>query len=255
MKLNGPSGGSGRTERNAASRGASAIIAVVRCVAGGAEVHPLQRRTHVDGELRLDHAGLLERQHVEELVGVELIEQIDQRQRQRRRVGNAQAGDGAYPVGMADRRMPGDRRPPVVAGQDDRLVAQRTGHCGHVACQLPQRVPLDLGWGGAPAVAAHVHRRNRVAPLGEVGHLMPPRMGQLGPSVHAQDLGPSPVTSTRSVMSPLATSSSFIGRSCRDRLGQQRVELGEPPGDVGQVPGDVLGGLDIHAEPAARLAR
>ena len=102
-------------------------------------------------------------------------------------MGHAQAGDSPHTVGVPDRRVPCDRSAPVVSEQDHRFVVERRCHRGSIASQLPQRVALDLGGRRAPAVPAHIHRSDLVAPLGEVGHLVTPRTGQLWPAVHAED--------------------------------------------------------------------
>ena len=63
--------------------------------------------------------------------------------------------------------MPGDRRAPVVAGDDGGLLAQGIEHADHVADQMKQRVLVD-GFGAVGlAVAAHVRRDGMKAGRGQ----------------------------------------------------------------------------------------
>ena len=142
--------------------------AVERRVARQSEVDALQRGAHVGAERGLGHAGLGEVQHVEEAVGVDLIDQVEQRDRDRRHVRHAQPGDRSHPIGMADRGVPHDRRAPVVADEDDRPVVERGGHRGDVTGELLQRVALDLRRNRAAAVATHVDRGDPIPVRREV---------------------------------------------------------------------------------------
>ncbi len=147
MKLRGPSG---RIRQHAQELGITRRVtqhAVGGRITGVGEVHPLQRGPGVDSELRLDETGFLKGEHVEESVGIELVEEVDERHGHRWSVRHAQTRDGLHPIGRPDGGVPGNRRTPVVAQQDDRPVVERRRHRSHVARQLAQGVPLDLGRG------------------------------------------------------------------------------------------------------------
>ena len=150
-------------------------------------VAALEGTAEVPLELGLGDAGLLEVQHVEEVPGVELVEHVDHRDAHGRHVRHAESRDGSNLVGVEERGAPHDRRAPVVADEHDRPVVEGRGHRGDVAGKLAERVPLDLRRHGAAAVAAHVQCRDPVPSLGQVGDLVAPRRGQLGPTRNAED--------------------------------------------------------------------
>ncbi len=86
--------------------------------------------------------------------------------------------------------MPGHRRPPVVADDDARCLAQRPHQIDHVAHEMQDGIGVaGFGYVG-PAVAAHVRGDGVVAGGGEGLDLGPPTDPQFGEAVDQQDQRP-----------------------------------------------------------------
>ena len=101
-------------------------------------------------------------------------------------VRHAQARDRRKDVRPHQRRMPGDRRAPVMADDHGALLAERLDQRDHVADSVQDGVGGDVVRRAAAAEAAHVGRDRAEAGLGERDQLVAPRVPQLRPAMAHQ---------------------------------------------------------------------
>ena len=86
--------------------------------------------------------------------------------------------------------MPGDRRAPIVAGDDRLLGSERIEQAHHVADQMKERVLIGRCRLVRLAVAAHVRRDSVEAGGRQSGKLMAPRVPGFGKAVAQNDERP-----------------------------------------------------------------
>ena len=98
--------------------------------------------------------------------------------------GTDMPGDGAEPVGTGQRRVPHDRRAPVVPDEDRGFIGlERIGDTDQIAGDGFQRVGGDVVRLVRPAIAAHVDRAGGETGGGDRAELVTPRIPALGKAV------------------------------------------------------------------------
>ena len=101
-------------------------------------------------------------------------------------VRHAHRDDRGKEIRPHQRRMPGNRRTPVVADDQRARLAERGHQRDHVADVMQDRVGGGIVRRGGLPEAAHVGRDGAKACVGERGKLMPPRIPELRPAVTHQ---------------------------------------------------------------------
>ena len=137
-------------------------------------------------ELGFGNAGRLE---------IELVEEsVVRLGHRRRRPGlaarperHAEPDHAAEAVRTQQRRVPGDRRAPIVPGDHRRLGTERVEQADHVADEMEERVLLDLLRRVGLPVAAHVRRHGMEAGFGEGAELVAPRIPAFRKAVAEHD--------------------------------------------------------------------
>ena len=144
------------------------------------EAAPAQHDSHRRGDIALE-LGLGDARRLEILpveIGDAVVPQGFERQAAsagRRR--NAEAGDLGEDIGAEHRRVPGDRRAPVMADNDGLLFAERRHQRDHVADIVEDGVGVDIGRRAGPAEAAHVGGDDMEAGFRDGRDLVPPGIG------------------------------------------------------------------------------
>jgi hypothetical protein len=88
---------------------------------------------------------------------------------------------------MQKRRMPGDRRAPIVADHDELFMAKRIRQSGDVVRQLDDVVGFDLSGTVTAAVAALVWRGDLEPRFNQRVNLMSPEIPALREAVQEND--------------------------------------------------------------------
>jgi hypothetical protein len=97
--------------------------------------------------------------------------------------GHAEAGDLGEHVRAEHRRMPGDRRAPIMTDNDRLLLAERRDQRDHVADIVDDAVGVDLRRRSAAAKTAHVGGDDVETRRRDRRDLMPPGIGQFRPAM------------------------------------------------------------------------
>ncbi len=146
-------------------------------VAGDREINRPQRFPNAGFKFGLSHAGLLEINHVPEIVAVKFL--FGQRPGSPSRVRHAHSDDCAHPRRMQKRRMPRDRRAPI--------VTERAGKPGDIVRQFDDVVGFNLRRPVAASITALVWR-GHLEPGGDQRiNLMPPQVPALREAVQEND--------------------------------------------------------------------
>ena len=90
---------------------------------------------------------------------------------------NAEASDPGEDIGAEHRRVPGDRRPPIMADNDGLLFAERRHQRNHVADIVKEGIGADIGRRAGPAEPPHIRGDDTEAGLCDRGNLVPPGVG------------------------------------------------------------------------------
>ncbi len=162
---------------------------VERRRAGDGKIDLSQSNGDVGLELFLGNTLFLEIKLVEEALLVGGFGNVDKGHRSSWDVRDTQAGDCRYLVRVEQRRIPHDRRTPIVAEQDRPAITQLIDRGGDVGRQVADGVGGNLLRPGALPVAAHIKRRHRVSALRKITDLVTPRVPKLGKSMNAEDQG------------------------------------------------------------------
>ena len=88
---------------------------------------------------------------------------------------------------MEKRRVPDDRRAPIVADQNGLSLAEALDQARDVGAHLLDRIGLDRSRLVAAAIAAHIGRGHAITGLRKSRNLMTPGIPALGPAVHQHD--------------------------------------------------------------------
>ena len=134
------------------------------------------RRGDIALELGFSHARRLKILPVE--IGDAVVPQGFERQAASAGGGwNAEARDLGEDIGPEHRRVPGDRRAPVMADNDGLLFAKRRHQRDHVADIVEDGVGADVGGRAGPAEPAHIGGDDMETGFRDGSDLVPPGIG------------------------------------------------------------------------------
>ena len=136
----------------------------------------LHRRGDVALEFGFRHPGWLEILPVE-IGDAVFLQGIERQTAPAGRRRNAEAGDLGENIRAEHRRVPGDRRPPIMADNDGLLFAKRRHQRNHVADIVKEGIGADIGRRAGPAEPAHIGGDDTEAGFRDRRDLMPPRVG------------------------------------------------------------------------------
>jgi hypothetical protein len=145
--------------------------------------HPHDGPARVGAQLSVGRPGLLEIEHVEEVVAEDRAERCRRRHLRARHRRNAHADDGLDPFRVQLRRTPHHRGAPVVADEYRFLGADVVEQADQVAGQDRDVVVGDVNRAGGVSVAALIGRQHVIAGSSERRDLVPPGIGKLGKAV------------------------------------------------------------------------
>ena len=134
------------------------------------------RRGDVALELGFGHSGWLEILPVEVGDAV-FLQGIERQTASAGRRRNAEAGDLGEDIRAEHRRVPGDRRAPIMADNDGLLFAERRHQRDHVADIVEEGIGADIGRRAGPAEPAHIGGDDTEAGLCDRRNLVPPGVG------------------------------------------------------------------------------
>jgi hypothetical protein len=102
-------------------------------------------------------------------------------------VRHAHADDRAHALRMQESRMPGDRRAPVVANNDELFMTERIRQSDDVISQIDDVVGFNLRWTVAAAVATLIRRGDLEPGFNKRINLMSPEIPALREAVQEND--------------------------------------------------------------------
>ena len=145
----------------------------------------LERCRHVGiGEFLLRHARRLEIAHVEEFVGVERVDDLEERHRRRAAVRHAEAKDARHMLRKSQGAAPCSRRAPIMAHGKPFRRTQRGGNRRHIVRNHIKRVGIGCRRLVRRAIAAHVRHGHAISRGGQGRHLMAPGNPEFRPAMH-----------------------------------------------------------------------
>jgi hypothetical protein len=185
----------------------------LRCIAGKGMIDAAQAGPHVGFQFGFGDALFLEIEVIEETVLLDLTQHLSERHLAATGVGDAEPGDSRYLVRMQERRVPGDRRPPVMADDGGGVGAKGANDPGDITGEGGHVIGLDRVRLVGAAVAAHIDRGDPETGLGEGSDLMAPGVPTFRKTMGQNDQGP--IAGDRdSMVEAVGVDGPQFGRSC-----------------------------------------